>query len=1302
MLDENVKEKKKIPVLPILGILLLIGGIVGIFFFRGDKEEKFNLKVEDSKLYPKFSEDIEEYILYTNKDEIKVVCPAQVKLSGCNKVIKLKNDETEYIVKSKDKEYKITIYKLEDTTSNIKISSVLGNPTEWVKSAELEVQVENPTEIDELSYSFDGGETWQKGSKYKLTRNGTIIVVVKDYFGYLTEEKEVIVDKIDSINPKVKIVKTEENGKIVLTAEAEDTESGIKSYLWNNGSTENKIIVDKKEIYTIEVEDKAGNKTTETIDLTSVVPEDKNQKEEINNNNGNNQGGESTPSSGGNTPSGGGNTPSGGGSTPSGGGEIPVPKNKIKAKFIAPGSEKELECETYTDSCKVTAPQITRSGYEIIGWSKNSNSQTAEKQVGQEIIIRNNDKYYSVTRKRVTVTFTRVDTNASTINIPTASCYKYNGESSCKVTLATITPNSGFTVLGWSKERNKKQPTAASGAEYNASESETLYTVTRTTTPVIVAFNQNGAQSIGATIKECYKYNGETSCKITSPAITPKSGFTVLGWNTNANGTSATWEQNKEKDVTANGTYNAITRSSSKIEVTFNIASSKGTISKNQDSCYRYNGESSCKITSPKITPAQGYTVVGWNTNANATTSTWSPDSAKAVTANGAYHAILNESENTQYTATFVVQDENAVTLSKNSATCTVANGQSSCEITAPKMTSKDPIYGMIGFNTNRTAKESSLNSEGTISINSNVTYYTITRTPVVVTFMKNGAQSVSDTTKTCYKYNGELNCKIKLPTITPADGFEALGWSVLGDSTTGGYEQNREENFIFDTTFYAITKSTSPYTATFRVLDNNAISVNNNGSNNCYRYNGATSCKITTPSMTPKSSKYEAIGWSTTQNSKTKSVNANTSLTLTGNKTYYSVTKDTTGKTAVFNYNPNKVNITASSYEDTTTKINTNTAVVTCYTYNGVDSCKVKSPKITGKTGVTIKGWDSDDNSTTADYQSEGVITLDVIDYYTFYNIFTENITITFHGNDKASFVEDTRVGVRTAIKTASCTSNNGKGCTLKDSDIPLIVGEGREHWGFTKTMQTNYTTPENTSFNIYREVFKSNTDVYILTSGFDYAGGATMISEKLLGNVVIEYDNRINLSIKNAYVSYLDNLYNRWPEMFKEHGKLVLLESNRYGQVAPGTGGMTYMGNTNSLILIPISASEYYDYTAGTMVHELGHAFDNYYGQKLGISMADRASSLYNKYLGYTLRPMKAYAFKNQTEMVAEMFAFKYTRDYNINYNACTPYDWDSGYQYTCSMNGYDDIEKFVNYYICVSRNNYNEEASECRQYK
>lgn len=1420
MLEENKKEKKKIPVLPILGILLLIGGIVSIFFFRGNKEERFKLSVEDSKLYPKFKEDIEEYTLYTNKNEIKIVCPEQVKASGCNKVIKLKKEETKYTIKSKDKEYIITIYKLEDSVSNIKISSVLGIPTEWVKSAELEVQIDNPTEIDELKYSFDGGVTWQKESKYKLKRNGTIIVVVKDYFGYLTEEKEVIIDKIDSINPKVKITKQEDNGKIVLTAEAEDSESGIKSYLWSNGSTEKTITVDKKEKYQVEVEDNAGNKVSETIDLMETV-EDKTQKEDPgsidkkqdgNNTNNNNENNNSTPNQ-------------------------QKPTNRIKAKFEGTGSTiREVECESYGNNCKVVAPQITRDGYEIIGWSKTKNSKTAEVQVGQEITVKNNDIYYTVTRKRLTVTLEIIDKSAASVQNNKFSCYVYNDVKNCKVTLSNISANTGYQAKGWSKERNKKEIDVTNGAEYNVSKNETLYSVTYNTTPITVTFNKNGASSISGTSKQCYKYNGETGCSIKSPTITPTAGFSVLGWN-EVSTTNATWEQNTNKTVTANTTYYAITKSSSTYTATFERADvNASTLSKTSASCYRYNNESSCKIAMATATPNQGYKVVGWNENKNATSATIQNGQEINLTGNKTYY-VVTKSEN-DIIATFTVQDTAAVATLPNSVTCTEGG---TCEITIPTVTANSG-YEVIGWSTAKKVTTPTNQSGDHINITNDTTYYLITRksTPVTVTFEKNGASSVSSTTKKCYKYNGEKSCKITSSTITPKSGYEVLGWNAA-NTTSSTWNQNTEATFSVNATYYAITKKTEPYSATFKSNGSNtsevtkkcylyndetkctittptitpksgyevigwsiddedhtydfkentqkelwgdielyaitkkttpySVTFNSNGSNtpeetkkcylyntetickvkaptitpksgfeavgwdisatsttslvdeneykelwldmdlyavtksttaytatftnqdtnavtlskssaSCYRYNGASSCKITAPTMTAKSG-YTMIGFNTSSSATTSSLNSGASLTITSSPTYYTITKNSTPVTVTFDKN-GASSIGATSKE--------------CYKYNGQESCKITSPTITAASGGTVIGWNTSSSSTTSAWSTNTEKSLSSSAKY--YAVTEKVVTITFHKNDKASFIEDTNVSIRTAVKTATCKSYNNNGCTLKDSDIPLIIGEGREHWGFTKTKQTNYTNPENTSFNIYREKFKSNTDVYILTSGYDYPGGATMISEKLLGNVVIEYDSRINLTTKNAYVSYLNNLYTRWPEMFKEHGKLVLLEENRYGQVAPGSGGITYLGNTNSLIMLPVSKTNYYDYTAGSMVHELGHAFDNYYYQKLGVSIS--VDDLYNKYLGYTLRPMREYSFATQGEFTAEMFAFKYTRDYGINYNACTANEWVNGYQYTCSMNGYDDIEKRTNYYICVARNNYNEEASECKQYK
>ncbi|MEI3508601.1 MAG: InlB B-repeat-containing protein [Bacilli bacterium] len=76
---------------------------------------------------------------------------------------------------------------------------------------------------------------------------------------------------------------------------------------------------------------------------------------------------------------------------------------------------------------------------------------------------------------------------------------------------------------------------------------------------------------------------------------------------------------NTAKAVSANTTYYAVTKSTSAYTATFNTngATSVGSSSL---SCYRYNGASSCNVTAPSITRS-GFTIIGWNTTASATTS---------------------------------------------------------------------------------------------------------------------------------------------------------------------------------------------------------------------------------------------------------------------------------------------------------------------------------------------------------------------------------------------------------------------------------------------------------------------------------------------------------------------------------------------------------------------------------------------------------------------------------------------------------------------------------------------------------
>ncbi len=665
MLEENTNKKSKKPIIVGIAIaIIIVIGVLGFLLFKNNKTEEFNLEIEDSKIYPNFSENTVEYVVYTNKKQIKVNCSSKTKNSGCNKVVNISDEEIEYVIKNNNKEYKIKIHRLDDSNSNISITNITGVPTDWVKTANIEVEIDNPSEISEVEYSFDGGSTWQKSNKYQVTRNQELNIVVKDYFGYLTEEKNVKIEKVDSISPKLTIEKTEENGKVVLKAVATDDESGIASYSWTNGSSEKEITVDKEnKTYGIEVVDKVGNKSSKKISLI--------------------EGNGGSPDDGTNNPSTGTNNPS-------------TSQKMHKAVFNGNGSSTgtEVSCQSPEDSCQVVAPQIQRNGYEIIGWSKNKDATSAEVQVGAQITLKNDETYYAITRKRLIGTFEIQDKEVATIKQNSSSCYIYNTNSKCKIKTPSISVKSGFESLGWNTDKNTQKALVKGDNDYEINNNINMYSITYNKTPISIEFKENGASSISAYKKSCYKYNGAKSCSITSPTITPKSGFSILGWNTKSS-TIATWEQNKVKTVSSNATYYAITRSTSLHKIKFVLQDSKAaTIDKTEESCYRYNGNSSCSIKVASLVVKDGYEVLGWNTNKSATTQSVSNSATIAINSNATYYSITRNK--TQLTATF---DKNkASSISSEKESCYIYNGNSSCKVTSPKITGTDGFEG-VGWN---------------------------------------------------------------------------------------------------------------------------------------------------------------------------------------------------------------------------------------------------------------------------------------------------------------------------------------------------------------------------------------------------------------------------------------------------------------------------------------------------------------------------------------------------------------------------------------------------------------------------
>ena len=478
---------------------------------------------------------------------------------------------------------------------------------------------------------------------------------------------------------------------------------------------------------------------------------------------------------------------------------------------------------------------------------------------------------------------------------------------------------------------------------------------------------------------------------------------------------------------------------------------------------------STCAITSPTIkAPSTTPTVVGWNTSASGTTSTWNENTSKAVSSNATYYAITKKNAVTlKATASGNWSTLNGTTT----PTCTlpeVYNGAkqaTSCEVTMPTVTAPSATPTFVGWNqdSNGTTNDSSYNTATNkltlTSSNTGKTWYAITRSDTVTFTGKinaNNATLSSTNNVSCTiaaSYNGTnqaKSCYAKMPTIkAPSTTPTVVGWNQSANATTNDSSYSTSTGNLTLTssntgkTWYAITKKIA---VTLKATANaNRSTLSGSTTPTCTLpevYNGgmqASSCEVTMPTVTAPSATPTFVGWNQDSNGTTNDSSYNMAtnkLTLTSSntgKTWSAITrKDAVTLTGKVNAN----NATLSS--------TSNVSCTIAASYNGSNqakSCYAKMPTVTAPSATpTFVGWNQSANGTTNDSS---------------YSTSTGNLTLTSSNTGKTWYAITKKIAV-TLKATANRNWSTLSGSTTPTCTLPEVYNGDTQASSCEVTMPT------------------------------------------------------------------------------------------------------------------------------------------------------------------------------------------------------------------------------------------------------
>ena len=266
-----------------------------------------------------------------------------------------------------------------------------------------------------------------------------------------------------------------------------------------------------------------------------------------------------------------------------------------------------------------------------------------------------------------------------------------------------------------------------------------------------------------------------------------------------------------------------------KYTITFNkgIADKIGGEANNiTKSCYAISGQS-CSITSPDI-EKKGYTIIGWNTNKNATTSIWNINTSKSISSSATYYPILKANIYTitlnnqgatssgtkkvyyQYNTTKTINGTTCYYYTNSSLTTCLSSGYN---INKPSKTG----YSFKGYYTSTNGSGTNyVNSSGTFinnaykTIGDKTLYANWQANTYTITYNANGGSGAPSSQS--YTYDPNNDTVFYLSSTTPSrSGYTFLGWSLSSTATSASYSagQRWETHNANNYTLYAVWKKT-------------------------------------------------------------------------------------------------------------------------------------------------------------------------------------------------------------------------------------------------------------------------------------------------------------------------------------------------------------------------------------------------------------------------------------------------------------------------------------------------------------
>ncbi len=605
-----------------------------------------------------------------------------------------------------------------------------------------------------------------------------------------------------------------------------------------------------------------------------------------------------------------------------------------------------------------------KPGWEFIGWSQyaDSTGSAMDAYIPEENV--NEVRLYAMYKKTITINYKIRDEGAYVLSNSKQERYTmYNKENFVEVSLATlIKVGKNYTFLGWTEDEESHEGKYNEGEKVTLSENTTMYAVIRNDEAIKVSYNYYDGDTRKVIEKSCNKFNGENTCQ-TESGITSATtdGGMLVGWSGSPSKILIEETQEVSQNKTYYGVYDKLITISYRSGAYATVASSE---------IYRdriltnTTGKTDLGVNVELDTPdaIKGYVTDGWRIDKKAEEKIYVSGESIKLYEDQTYYGVYRKDISLKYNENGGKETITPV-IKRIFYNTTEASLDKYVDVTINGVTSAEGRK-LDGWSiNNQTYKNGSV-----ISINKTTEAIAVWKANVynvTYDYSTNGGTSVTN-----HVEEETYGKNIDLTPRGVKEGYTFVGWNEDKDATVGKSEIQMPSH---DITLYAIYKK--EVKAKWILVDGNAGTIKLSETT-CNKYNNATSCKIETGIVVPKSD-YIMDGWDIVQGGTNVVAANNFYYDIENDKTFYSVTRKKTPLVGTFYYG-----------NDSTIDVLTNS----CILYNGANECNINVPLTPYMYKDTdFSGWSSDKYK----YQEGSMKITANTSYYAYY---VKSVVLNYH----------------------------------------------------------------------------------------------------------------------------------------------------------------------------------------------------------------------------------------------------------------------------------------------------------------